>query len=188
MDKEKWKKCLKLFLVFLKIGAFTFGGGYAMIPIIQNEVSEKRKWINDEDILDIIAIAETTPGPIAINSATFVGYQVGGVFGSVCATLGVVLPSLVIIFIISFFFEKFLAFKIVKYAFNGIRAGVLALIVKAVVKMSKACPKVWISYFIAAGAFISSTFFSVNVFLIIIVSAVIGLIYSLVKEKKEVQE
>jgi len=95
--KDNFKKALKLFLVFFKIGAFTFGGGYAMVPIIQSEVAEKRGWIKNEDILDILAISESTPGPIAINSATFVGYQVAGVFGSVMATLGVVLPSLIII-------------------------------------------------------------------------------------------
>ena len=87
---EKAKRCLTLFLTFLRIGAFTFGGGYAMIPLIQRETVEKHKWISDDDILEIIAIAESTPGPIAINSATFVGYKVAGAFGSFCATFGVV--------------------------------------------------------------------------------------------------
>ena len=90
---------IKLFLTFLKIGAFTFGGGYAMIPLISREAVENHKWIEDKDILDIVAIAESTPGPIAVNAATFVGYRVGGVLGAFCATLGVVLPSFVIIYI-----------------------------------------------------------------------------------------
>ena len=129
--KEKLKTCLTLFLTFLKIGAFTFGGGYAMIPIIEKEMVEKHKWIKSEDILDIFAIAESTPGPIAINSATFIGYKIGGVFGSFCATFGVVLPSFVIISIISLVLREFSDIKAVQYAFNGIRAGVLALIIKA---------------------------------------------------------
>ncbi|MBQ1988903.1 MAG: chromate transporter, partial [Clostridia bacterium] len=99
---DKLKKALQLFLTFFKIGAFTFGGGYAMIPLIQKEVVEEKKWITDDDILEIIAIAESTPGPIAINSATFVGYRVCGFWGSFFSTLGVVLPSFVIILIISF--------------------------------------------------------------------------------------
>ena len=126
-----FKKALKLFVTFFKIGAFTFGGGYAMIPLIQHEVAEKNKWITDDDILEIVAIAESTPGPIAINSATFVGYRICGFFGSVAATLGVVLPSFVIILAISFVLNAFQNLRAVKYAFMGIRAGVLALILKA---------------------------------------------------------
>ena len=92
--KELWS----IFLTFMKIGAFTFGGGYAMIPLIQKEAVENHKWVTDEDILNVVAIAESTPGPIAINAATFVGYQVAGFTGAVVATLGVVLPSFLIIF------------------------------------------------------------------------------------------
>ena len=95
--KEKIKRILTLLGTFLKIGAFTFGGGYAMIPLIQKEVVEKHKWMTDDDILEIVAIAESTPGPIAINAATFVGYRTAGFFGAFCATVGVVLPSFVII-------------------------------------------------------------------------------------------
>ena len=131
------KNILSLFLTFLKIGAFTFGGGYAMIPLIQKEVAEKKKWISDEDILDIIAIAESTPGPIAINSATFIGSKVAGVLGSAAATLGVVLPSFVIIAAISLVLAEFQDIKAVQYAFFGIRAGVLALIIKAFFTMFK---------------------------------------------------
>ena len=96
MQKEK-SKILTLFLTFLKIGAFTFGGGYAMIPLIQREIVLRRRWITDDDILEITAIAESTPGPIAVNSATFVGYRVGGLPGAALSTVGVVLPSFVII-------------------------------------------------------------------------------------------
>ena len=132
---EKLRKILTLFLTFFKIGAFTFGGGYAMIPLIQKEVVENKKWITDDDILEIIAIAESTPGPIAINSATFVGYRVCGFWGAFFSTLGVVLPSFVIILIISFILNEFQNIKAVQYAFEGIRAGVLALLVKALLGM-----------------------------------------------------
>ena len=127
----------ELFITFFKIGAFTFGGGYAMIPIIQEETVTKKKWISDEDILDVVAIAESTPGPISLNTSTFVGYRTAGVFGAFCATLGVVLPSFGIIVGLSFVLRQFEDIEIVKYAFWGIRAGVLALIIKGLVSMYK---------------------------------------------------
>ena len=134
---QKLKNLLKTFLIFFKIGLFTFGGGYAMIAIIEREICEKKKWIEHEEFLDIVAIAESTPGPLAINSATFVGYKVCGVLGSVFATLGVVLPSFCIIFAISFVFDAFLSLEYVRYAFMGIQACVAFLIVNAGIKMLK---------------------------------------------------
>lgn len=138
---KKLKTVLILFLTMAKIGLFTFGGGYAMIAIIEREIAEKKKWIEKKEFLDIIAIAESSPGPIAINTATFVGYKVGGVLGSFFATLGVVLPSFVIILIISLFFEQFLALEYVGYAFKGIQACVAFLILSAGIKMGKALQK-----------------------------------------------
>ena len=105
--KTRFKTALQLFWTFFKIGAFTFGGGYAMLPLIQHETVEKKGWISDDDILEIVAIAESTPGPFAINSATFVGYRTAGAFGSFCATLGVVLPSFIVILIVAKIYEKF---------------------------------------------------------------------------------
>ena len=176
--KEKLKRSLRLFVVFFKIGAFTFGGGYAMIPLIQKEVVDNKKWISDSDILDIIAIAESTPGPIAINSATFVGYKVAGFFGSFFATLGVVLPSFVIISVISLILKEFSEFQAVQFAFRGIRAGVLALILKALISMYKQCPKNLVSYIIAAFAFIAVAVFDINILLVLIACAAAGLAYS----------
>ena len=170
-----------LFTTFLRIGAFTFGGGYAMIPLIQRETVEKRKWITDEDVLEIIAIAESTPGPIAINSATFVGVRVGGVPGAACATLGVILPSFVIILIVSTLLDAFQHIKAVQYAFFGIRAGVLALILKAFWSMYKKCPKGLVSYCIAAGAFLLAAILKLNVLLVIIACALAGLVTSLIR-------
>nr|MBO4518271.1 chromate transporter [Clostridia bacterium] len=131
------KRVLRLFLVFFKIGLFTFGGGYAMIAVMERELAEKKGLISHEDFLDIIGIAESSPGPLAVNSATFIGYKRGGFFGALFSTLGVILPSFIIIFTISFFFEQFLALEYVGYAFRGIQAAVAFLIISAGIKMLK---------------------------------------------------
>lgn len=130
-------RLLTLFLTFLKVGALTFGGGYAMIPIIENEVTKKRKWITDAEILDIIVISETTPGPIAVNAATYVGYKVGGILGSIFATLGLAIPSFVIIFVISYFYKDFMQWQVIQAAFKGLKVGVIILLINAVIKLKK---------------------------------------------------
>ena len=180
--KTRWKNVWKLFVTFLKIGAFTFGGGYAMIPLIQKEAVEKNNWVTDDDILEIIAIAESTPGPIAINSATCVGYRTAGVMGSVAATLGVVLPSFVIIYAISFVLRQFQDLKAVQYAFQGIRAGVLALLCKALWGMYKKNQKNWASYIVMAGAFILTGLLDVSVLPVLVGCAVFGLVTAKVME------
>ena len=179
-----FKTLLSLFCVFFRIGAFTFGGGYAMIPLIQKETVEKKKWITDDDILEIVAIAESTPGPIAINSATFVGYRAAGFFGAMSATLGVVLPSFVVILAISYILEEFQSFKPVQYAFFGIRAGVLALVIKALWTMYKKCPKGAVSYILLAASFVLAAFTDINVIFVIIGCAVFGLISSIIAERR----
>ncbi len=175
---------LSLFLVFLKIGAFTFGGGYAMIPLIEREVVDNKKWISKDDILDIIAIAESTPGPIAINSATFVGFKVCGFWGAFFATLGVVLPSFSIISVISFVLGKFENLTVVKYAFNGIRAGVLALIIKALVSMYQKNKRDLLFYIVAVFAFVAAVILNVNVFIVIVCCAVIGIVASYMADRR----
>lgn len=169
-------KARQLFGTFSKIGAFTFGGGYAMIPLIQREVTERRRWLEDRDILDIVAIAESTPGPIAINTATFVGYQVCGTLGAFCATLGVVLPSFLVIYAVSFVLRQFSDLAVVQYAFNGIRAGVLALLLKALLSMYRQSPKGAVSYAVMAGAFVLTAFCGVDAVLVILASATVGLL------------
>lgn len=134
---KKFKMLILLFWAMFKIGLFTFGGGYAMIAIIERELVERKKWIEHDDFMDMIAIAESTPGPIAINSATYIGYKRGGVLGSLFATLGVVLPSFIIIFIISLFYKQFMQIQLVAYAFKGIQACVAFLILSAGFKMLK---------------------------------------------------
>ena len=177
------KKLWQVFLTFFKIGAFTFGGGYAMIPLIQRETVEKYHWVSEDDILDIIAIAESTPGPIAVNSATFVGYRAAGVRGSVCATLGVVLPAFLTILVLSGVLRLFQENLYVMYAFRGIRAGVLALIIKALWGMYKKNQKNAISHFIMAGAFILVAVFDFAVLPVLIGCALVGLLTSLAMER-----
>ncbi len=175
---------LRLFLTFFKIGAFTFGGGYAMIPLIPRETAEKHGWVSDEDILEIVAVAESTPGPIAINAATFVGCRVCGFLGALCATLGVVLPSFVIILAVSGVLREFREIKAVQYAFQGVRAGVLALLVKSLHGMYKKNPGSPLSYIIMALAFVLTAFCGVGVLPVIICSGIIGLAVSLAKERR----
>ena len=130
-------RLLILFLTFLKIGTLTFGGGYAMVPIIEEEVTKKRRWISEIEILDILAISESTPGPIAVNTATYVGYKVGGIAGSIFATLGLALPSFIIIFVISFFYKDFMQWQVIQAMFKGLKVGVIILLFSAVWKLKK---------------------------------------------------
>lgn len=181
------KKIGQLFLTFLKIGAFTFGGGYAMIPLIQKETVETKKWITDDDILEIVAIAESTPGPIAVNSATFVGYRVAGVFGAIAATLGVVLPSFAAISLISLVLSEFEHLKPVKYAFFGIRAGVLALLVKALVSMIKKTEKKPVALIISLGAFLFAGILGANVILVLACAAALGLANSVYEARRKAE-
>ena len=138
---NKFKTILKLFFTMLKIGLFTFGGGYAMISVLEHEFVEKNGWIKRDEFYDMLAVAESTPGPIAINSSTFIGYRLAGVLGSIFATIAMCLPSLIIIYVISLFFDAFLSITIVAYAFKGIQACVCYLILSAGIKMIKKLKK-----------------------------------------------
>ena len=119
----------------LKIGVFTFGGGYAMIALLENEFVEKKKWLEKDEFLDVAAIAESTPGPIAINAATYIGYKNDGIIGSIIATIGICIPSFIIIYTISLFFDAFLSLTLVAYAFKGIQICVVYLILTTGLKM-----------------------------------------------------
>lgn len=163
--QQRGKLLRTLFLSMLKTGAFTFGGGYAMIALLRSEFCEKKKWIGSEEFMDLVAIAESTPGPIAINSATYIGYRVAGFAGALVATVGMVLPSLTIIWLISLFFDAFLKLEIVANAFRGIRVCVVFLILSAGWKMLKEIPKnaLSISVFgVTTACLIAFTLFSVN--------------------------
>ena len=135
------KKYLDLFLTFAKIGVCTFGGGYAMLPILQRELAEKKGWATEDQLADYYAVGQCTPGVIAVNTATFVGASQGGVWGGIIATLGVVFPSMVIIILVAAFLRNFMENKWVVHAFNGVRAGVVALILSSVIKLVKGAVK-----------------------------------------------
>ena len=199
MEKENgnkntshWKTMLSLFLIFLKIGAFTFGGGYAMIPVIKENIIEKKKWVDEDEMIDMVAIAESTPGPIAINIATYVGFKVGKFFGAILSTIAVSLPSLLIIFSISLFFDQFLANQYVAYAFVGVKAAVALLITIAGVEMFLKMEKKPIPVIVFVSVAITMLLlevFSVNFssIWIILMGGVIGLfvtLYSSMKEKR----
>lgn len=187
-------KNLDLFLTFLKIGATTFGGGYAMIPQIKNEFVEKKGWISEDDMLEMIAVSESTPGPIAINMATFIGYKEKKVLGSILATLGVILPSIIIIFIISLFFNRFIENKYVAYAFKGIKCAVCFLIIKAGIELIKKMEKKVIPIAILIASFalaISMELFGFHFSSIFIIlgGALIGIvIYAILTRKKKEEE
>ncbi len=137
LPKSGIKNYLNLFFTMLKIGLFTFGGGYAMIALLENEFISKKKWMEKDEFIDMVAIAESTPGPVAINSATYIGYKLLGFWGSFLATIAVCIPSFAIIFVISLFFDAFITLTLVSYAFRGIQACVIYLIMSAGLKMMK---------------------------------------------------
>ena len=194
---KKLKSLLSLFLTMFKIGLFTFGGGYAMIAIIERELVEKKEWINKDEYLDIISIAESSPGPIAVNTATFIGYKNGGFFGSVFATLGVVMPSFIIIFMISIFFNAFLSIKIVEYAFKGIEVAVAFIILTAGIKLFNGIQKTPFNIVLTAITVLCVILFSLfaiafSSIYYILIGGFIGIIFYIItfiidkkKEKKE---
>lgn len=167
---------LNLFITFFKIGAFSFGGGYAMIPFIEKEVIEAHNWISATEFIDIIAISEMTPGPIAVNSATFLGYKVAGVAGSAVATLGVVLPSFIVMSMIFHFITKFKNSPYVDWVFRGIRPVVLGLIASAAVSVAFSTFVDIKSVFIAVVLFYIVTFKKFNPILAIVLAGLLGII------------
>ena len=187
---NKLKDALKLFALFFKIGLFTFGGGYAMISVISHEVVDKRKYISNAEFSDLVAIAESTPGPIAVNSATYIGYRKAGVLGSIFASIGVCLPSLIIIFLVSLFFSDVLKYELVQKAFRGIQCGVSILVFMAGVKLLKNVEKNWLSYVLiglAVVLMLSMKFFSFSfsTIFIVVFGALLGLGVYLPKEKSK---
>ena len=175
----KNNRLLQLFWSFIKIGAFTFGGGYAMISMVEIEVVDRKKWITEKQYMDMIAISQATPGVIAINTATYVGYAVGGFPGALLATLGVSIPSFVIIVIISFFLDAFLALTWVSYAFMGIRAGVIVLIFDAVIRMRRSLTLNAFNWTLLIASFLVATLTDISVIWIILTGAVLGIIWQI---------
>ena len=188
---KKIKGYLPLFLTMLKIGLFTFGGGYAMIALFENEFVEKKKWLEKDEFLDVAAIAESTPGPIAINAATYIGYKNFGIIGSMIATLGICIPSFVIIYAISLFFDAFLSLTLVAYAFKGIQICVVYLILTAGLKMLAHMKKNAFNIIIISITLICMVVFSLfavkfsTIFYIMISGACGVVVYLLGKIRKE---
>ena len=165
---------LTLFLTFFRIGLFTFGGGYAMIAVIENICVGQKKWITHEDLMNVTVIAESTPGPVAINCATFVGYKQKGILGAIAATLGVVLPSFLIIWLISLFLDRFLEIAWVASAFKGIRVAVGLLILDVGVRMFRKMPKEPLRIVLAAcavAAMLAISVFSLRISTIVLLLA-----------------
>ena len=173
---------LRLFTTFFKIGLFTFGGGYAMIPLIQREVIERRKWIEEKDFLDMLVLAQSTPGPIAVNTAVFVGYKIAGVLGAIMATLGTVLPSFIIILLLALFFAEVRENRYVDAAFRAMRPAVVALIVAPLIGLVKGVK--WYLMAVSAAVAMAVWYFGFSPAYLIGVSLVIGVVIAVVNGRK----
>lgn len=179
-----------LFWTFFKIGLFTFGGGYAMMAMMEEELVKRRQWISSEDMLEIVGLSESTPGPVAINSATILGYRLYGVIGSITCTVAEILPAFCIMYVISLFLNQFMNLPIVSAAFNGIQCGVAVLIARAGISLFKKLKKDWKTIFIFAVS--TCLLLCIHIFnwnfsslLLIIMGAVFGLIFSAIPTKKK---
>ena len=185
---------LELFLTFFKIGLFSFGGGYAMLSLIDDSCVERKKWITNEDMMNVTTIAESTPGPIAINCATFVGYKQGKLLGAICATLGVILPSFIIILGLSFILNQFLENEYVAKAFKGIQVAVGVLIVNAGIKMFMKMKKDLISYIFLILGLVSMLVIDIlavnfsSIYLLLISGFLGFVVYSLLNLKNHKKE
>ena len=168
---------IHLFMAFARIGAFTFGGGYAMLPMLQKEVVDKYHWATEDEIMDYYAIGQCTPGIIAVNTATFVGYKTAGIPGAIFATLGMITPSIIIITIIAACLKNFADLPIVKHAFNGIRAAVCILILNAVTKLAQKSLVDKICIGICLAVLVLSLFTSVSPAIIVVLAGFAGVFF-----------
>lgn len=183
-DYSQMKELFDLFWTFCKIGALTFGGGYAMLPIIQREIVENKKWSTEKEILDYYAVGQCTPGVIAVNTATFIGYKLRGITGGIIATIGVVFPSLIIILTIASFLQNFADMAIVQSAFAGIRVAVVALIITTVIKLLKSSIKDYLGIIIAILTFIISAFLGLSPVYVVIAAGLTGFIFKYIRGEK----
>ena len=182
------KELMNLFWTFCRIGGLTFGGGYAMLPMLQKEVVETHKWATEQELLDYYAVGQATPGIIAVNTATFIGYKEKGILGAIFATSGVVFPSLAIIMSIAGFIDSFSDLNIVQHAFSGIRVAVGVLILNALVNLVKGSVKDILGIILFVATFIISIFFNISVVYIVIASALIGIISDYVNRKRGIKQ
>ena len=189
-EKNSFKNLLNLFLTFFKLGIFAIGGGPTMLTLLQGELVEKKNWLTNDELMEMTAIAESTPGPIAINLATYLGYKRGGFFGALLSTLGVVITPFTLMFVISLFLEKFLSFEAVKYAFMGVKVGVVFLLLKVSITLIKSLKKDWFGITllsVVTVAMVIITIFTVNFSAIyfILLGAVLGLlVYGIIPKRR----
>ncbi len=171
------KELLSLFLTFAKIGAFMFGGGYAMLPLLEKELIERKGWVTREEILDYFAISQCTPGVIAVNTATLVGHKRKGVAGGVFATLGVIFVPMLLIIVIAALLQNFWATPVVRRIFSGIRISVAALIITAVIKLIRSSVRNLFGIVLCVLAFAAVTFFELSPVIVVLVAAAAGIVY-----------
>lgn len=184
--KKDMKFYWKLFQSTFTLSAFTFGGGYVIVPLMRKKFVEQLKWIEDQEMLDLIAIAQSSPGAIAVNASIIIGYRLAGVLGSLITILGTVLPPLIIISTISLFYEAFRSNEIVSLIMKGMQAGVAAVIIDVIINMASSIikNKAIIPILVMIGAFIATYFFKVNIILIILVCGIIGVLSTKHENKK----
>lgn len=185
INRENAKFCFKLFCTFFKIGLFTFGGGFAMIPLIERDVVEKEKWMECDEFVDMIAVTQCSPGPVAVNSAVFVGYKLAGIPGSVATLLGVTLPSFLIILILAIFIISQGKHVLLEKFFLGVRPAVVALIFGAGLKMGQKNIKRPIDYLIGATGLLLLLFINIHPIVLIIAAAILGIVYQTILIKGE---
>ena len=190
-EKNSLKNLLNLFLTFFKLGIFAIGGGPTMLTLLQGELVEKKKWLSNDELMEMTAIAESTPGPIAINLATYLGYKKGGFFGALVSTLGIIITPFVLMFIISLFLEKFLSFEAVKYAFMGVKVGVVFLLLKVSITLVKGLKKDIFGIILLCSVTIAMlviTIFAINFSAIyfILLGAILGLlVYGIIPKRRK---
>ena len=189
-EKKSLKTLLNLFLTFFKLGIFSIGGGPTMLTLLQGELVEKKGWITNDELMEMTAIAESTPGPIAVNLATYLGYKKGGFFGALLSTLGVIITPFALMFCISLFLENLLSFEAIKYAFIGVKVGVVFLLLKVTITLVKSLKKDWFGITllcVVTTAMVLFTIFAINFSAIyfILIGAVLGLlIYGIIPKKR----
>ena len=176
---------LKLFITFFKIGLFTFGGGYAMIPLIQREVIKKKGWIDEKDFLDMLVLAQSTPGPIAVNTAVFVGYKTAGTMGAIASTLGTILPSFIVILLLALFFVEVRENRYVDAAFRAMRPAVVALIVAPLIGLVKGMK--WYLMGISAAVAVAVWYFGVSPIYFIAAGVAVGVVVAVANGRKGVK-
>ena len=182
------KTLIQLFLIFARVGGFTFGGGYAMLPMLQKEVVDNKGWATHEELIDYYAIGQCTPGVIAVNVATFVGYKTKGILGGIFATLGMITPSLIIVGIIAAFLHGFQDYQVVQWAFAGIRAAVVALIINAIWKIAKKSLVDIFAVIIFIAVAVLSFFTDLSPVIFVIAAGVCGLVLNISGVRKAKEE